>query len=208
VQVRHDAGQAAEKATQELLKVKERLQASEQAVADAHEERKLSLQQLTARHETESKQAAQTARDEMKRIAAEKSELQRLHNEATTEAACLRVRNEHLQGKIQDETNRGELQQAKKDFERAAMLNDKLRTENDQLLAQQRAHQHELQERERRIEQVQKKMQEQEREFSAERLRLRLRIEEENAKQAYRKVAGGQTTSVGNSSATTTKDKV
>jgi hypothetical protein len=191
VQVRHDAGQASEKAAQELLHARERCQAAEQSLVDAQEERKRALQQCVARYEADAKQAALAAREEAKRVAAEKSELQRLHNEATTDAACLRVRNEHLQSKLQDEASRGELQQAKKDFERAAMLNDKLRTENDQLLAQQRAHQHELQERERRIEQVQKKMQEQEREFSAERLRLRLRIEEENAQQAYRKSVNG-----------------
>lgn len=191
VQVRHDAGIAAERASQELALVRERLQAAEQALLDAQEQHKRTLQERIAKHEAETKQLALTARDEAKRVAAERAEVQRQLNEALTDAACQRVRNEHLQSKLQDETSRGsELLQAKKDFERAALLNDKLRLENEKLLGQQRAHQHELQERERRIDQAQKKLQEQEREFSAERLRLRLRIEEENAQQAqqaYRK---------------------
>ena len=182
-----DALEAAERATAELQACRERIVAAEQALLDSEGQHQRAQQDLVARYEQKLQQAAQMARDDNQRTASEKAALQKQLNEATTEAACLRVRNEHLQSKVQDEANRGELQQAKKDFERAAQLNDKLRGDNEKLLAQQRAHQHELQERERRIEQMQKKMQEQEREFSAERLRLRLRFEEEAAQKAYSK---------------------
>lgn len=186
VLMKNEAKLAAERTASELQQLRDRIQVAEQNLIDAQDLHKRQLQANVQKYEQESKVCAAAAREEAKRVALERNEMQRKLSEATTDAACQKVRNEHLQSKLQDESARGELQQSKKDFERVAQLNEKLRGENDKLLLQQRSHQHELQDCERRIELSLKKLQEQEREFSAERLRLRLRIEEENAQQAYR----------------------
>ena len=175
-----------EKSAIEQQQLRDRLQATEQSMIDAKEQHKQNLQSTIVKFEQDAKQALIMAREEAKRVAQERSEMQKKLNEAATDAACQRVRNEHLQNKLQDDSSRGELQQVKKDFDRAVQQSEKLRAENDKLLGQQRAHQHQLEECERRIELATKKLQEQEREFSAERIRLRLRFEEENSQQAYR----------------------
>ena len=191
VLLKNEAKVAVERFSVEQQQWRDRLQISEQTIADMQEQHKKAMQAVVQKYETEAKQQTAAVREEAKRVVLERNEMQRKLNEAVTDAACQRVRNEHLQSKLQDESSRGELQQSKKDFERAAQLNEKLRAENDKLLIQQRTHQHELQDCERRVELVTKKLQEQEREFSAERLRLRLRIEEENAQQAYRTSLAG-----------------
>ncbi len=197
--LKNEAKQSAERTAVEIQQLRDRIQAADQSLVDAQEQNKKSTQALVQRYEQEAKQSAQTIREEAKRVVLERNELQRKLNDATTDAACQRVRNEHLQSKLQDESSKGELLQAKKDIERVGQINEKLRAENEKLLLQQRTHQHELQDCERRVEVAVKKLQEQEREFSAERLRMRLRIEEENAQQAYRSSL--------NSGGTTTDDK-
>jgi len=187
VKQKQEAAEEVDRMTAELHTARERIVQVEQNSLDSDEQHQRALQEVSQNYEQKLNAAVHSAREDAKQNVTERATLQKQLNEAATEAACLKVRNEHLQSKLQDEASRGELQQAKKDLDRATQLSEKLRKEKEKLLAQHRAHQHELQERERRIEQMQKKMQEQEREFSAERLRLRLRFEEESAQKSYRK---------------------
>ena len=186
VTVRNEQSAENKQHEQTLALLQERTDAAEQEMLEKSEEHRRAMLDVKSEHEQLLKEATAAAREEARAHNAERIDLLRKVNEAETAAACAQVRNEHLQAKLQDEASKGELQQAKRDLQRSSALAETLRAENEEMSGKQRAHQHELAERERRIDQMQKKLQEQEREFSAERLRLRLRIEEENA-QSYRK---------------------